>query len=45
MRLPRFLRFLSPRCGCGYRRRCHNGQCRHAGYGACQQFRKQEKVQ
>ena len=41
MRLPRFLRFLSPRCVCGYRRRCHNGQCRHMG-SACLSFRKQE---
>jgi len=43
MRLPRYLRFLSPRCVCGYRRRCHNGDCRHAGYGPCQSFRKAAK--
>ena len=42
MRLPRYLRFLSPRCVCGYRRRCHRGQCRHWGT-ACQSFRKAPK--
>ena len=42
MRLPRYLRFLSPRCVCGYRRRCHgNPKCRHVG-AVCKSFRTQE---
>ena len=40
MRLPRFLRWFSPKCVCGYRRRCHNADCKHAGYGACPTFKR-----
>jgi len=43
MRLPRLLRFLSPRCVCGYRRRCHNNKCGHWGPEACKSFRKATK--